>query len=182
MLTAYDTLAIGLAVLFGAAIGLEREISSKAAGLSTNVLICLGAAVFTVISKQMAAGTDASVTRIAAQVVTGVGFLGAGAIIVDRGGVYGLTTAATIWLVASIGVACGAHLYGLSFYWDWQSSKNPSSDTEKNTNDSHPTTTRIAETDKAESCCVPSPDTAKTTKKCIGKHLLPSAPPDTINV
>ena len=114
MLTAYDTLAIGLAVLFGAAIGLEREISAKAAGLRTNVLICLGAAVFTVISKQMAAGTDASVTRIAAQVVTGVGFLGAGAIIVDRGGVYGLTTAATIWLVASIGVACGAHLYGLA--------------------------------------------------------------------
>ena len=114
MLTAYDTLAIILAVLFGAAIGLEREISGKSAGLRTNVLICLGAAVFTVISKQMAAGTDASVTRIAAQVVTGVGFLGAGAIIVDRGGVYGLTTAATIWLVASIGVACGAHLYGLA--------------------------------------------------------------------
>ena len=114
MLTAYDTLAIGLAVLFGAAIGLEREISAKAAGLRTNVLICLGAAVFTIISKQMAAGTDASITRIAAQVVTGVGFLGAGAIIVDRGGVYGLTTAATIWLVASIGVACGAHLYALA--------------------------------------------------------------------
>ena len=114
MLTAYDTLAIILAVLFGAAIGLEREISGKSAGLRTNVLICLGAAVFTVISKQMAAGTDASITRIAAQVVTGVGFLGAGAIIVDRGGVYGLTTAATIWLVASIGVACGAHLYALA--------------------------------------------------------------------
>ncbi|MHC4624749.1 MAG: MgtC/SapB family protein [Planctomycetota bacterium] len=114
MLTGYDMLAIILAVLFGAAIGLEREISGKAAGLRTNVLICLGAAVFTIISKQMAAGTDASITRIAAQVVTGVGFLGAGAIIVDRGGVYGLTTAATIWLVASIGVACGAHLYALA--------------------------------------------------------------------
>jgi putative Mg2+ transporter-C (MgtC) family protein len=114
VLTAYDTLAIILAVLFGAAIGLEREISGKSAGLRTNVLICLGAAVFTIISKQMAAGTDASITRIAAQVVTGVGFLGAGAIIVDRGGVYGLTTAATIWLVASIGVACGAHLYALA--------------------------------------------------------------------
>jgi putative Mg2+ transporter-C (MgtC) family protein len=114
VLTGYDMLAIILAVLFGAAIGLEREISGKAAGLRTNVLICLGAAVFTIISKQMAAGTDASITRIAAQVVTGVGFLGAGAIIVDRGGVYGLTTAATIWLVASIGVACGAHLYALA--------------------------------------------------------------------
>ncbi|HUT28794.1 MAG TPA: MgtC/SapB family protein [Sedimentisphaerales bacterium] len=114
MLTGHDTLAVILAVLFGGAIGLEREISGKAAGLRTNVLICLGAAVFTVISKQMAAGTNASVTRIAAQVVTGVGFLGAGAIIVDRGGIYGLTTAATIWLVASIGVACGARLYALA--------------------------------------------------------------------
>ena len=57
---------------------------------------------------------DASVVRIAAQIVTGVGFLGAGAIIQDRGGVYGLTTAATIWLVASIGMACGAHFYRLA--------------------------------------------------------------------
>lgn len=109
-----DVLSIILAVVFGAAIGLEREISGKAAGLRTNVLICLGAAVFTTISRQMAAGTNLSVTRIAAQIVTGVGFLGAGAIIVDRGGVHGLTTAATIWLVASIGMACGAHLYNLA--------------------------------------------------------------------
>jgi putative Mg2+ transporter-C (MgtC) family protein len=114
MLTHHDLLAIILAVLFGSAVGLEREISGKAAGLRTNLLICLGAAVFTIISRQMAAGAADSITRIAAQVVTGVGFLGAGAIIVDRGGVYGLTTAATIWLVASIGTACGAHLYGLA--------------------------------------------------------------------
>jgi putative Mg2+ transporter-C (MgtC) family protein len=60
------------------------------------------------------AGEDDSLTRIAAQVVTGVGFLGAGAIIQDRGGIHGLTTAATIWLVASIGMACGAHLYLLA--------------------------------------------------------------------
>jgi putative Mg2+ transporter-C (MgtC) family protein len=103
-----DVLGIVLATVFGAAIGLEREISGKAAGLRTNVLICLGAAVFTIISKQMAIGPNATPTRIAAQIVTGVGFLGAGAIIQDRGGVFGLTTAATIWLVASIGVACGA--------------------------------------------------------------------------
>ena len=109
-----DLLGIILAVVFGAAIGLEREISGKAAGLRTNVLICLGAAVFTIISKQMAAGTGDSLTRIAAGVVAGVGFLGAGAVIVDRGGVHGLTTAATIWLVASIGMACGTGFYSLA--------------------------------------------------------------------
>jgi putative Mg2+ transporter-C (MgtC) family protein len=62
----------------------------------------------------MVAGTNGSVARIAAQIVTGVGFLGAGAIIQDRGGVHGLTTAATIWLVSSIGMACGAGFYGLA--------------------------------------------------------------------
>lgn len=109
-----DLISIVLAVVFGIAIGLEREISGKAAGLRTNALICLGAAVFTIISRQMAAGTNASTTRIAAQIVTGVGFLGAGAIIRDRAGVLGLTTAATIWLVASIGMACGAGFYALA--------------------------------------------------------------------
>jgi len=108
-----DIISIVLAVILGAAIGLEREISGKAAGLRTNVLICLGAAAFTIISKRMAGGDD-SLTRIAAQIVTGVGFLGAGAIIQDRGGVHGLTTAATIWFVASLGMACGAGLYLLA--------------------------------------------------------------------
>ena len=106
-----DVISIILAVIFGAAIGLEREINGKAAGLRTNMLICLGAAVFTIISKEMG---GVSITRISAQIVTGVGFIGAGAIIQDRGGVYGLTTAATIWLVASIGTACGAGLYTLA--------------------------------------------------------------------
>ena len=105
-----DLIGIVLAVVFGAAIGLEREMSKKAAGLRTNILICLGAAVFTIISKRMAAGQADSVSRIAAGVVTGVGFLGAGAIIRDRVRIQGLTTAATIWLVASIGMACGAGL------------------------------------------------------------------------
>ena len=105
--------AILLAVCCGAAIGLERQLKHKPAGLRTNVLICLGAAVFTIISERMAGGQD-SITRIAAQIVTGVGFLGAGAVIQDRGGIHGLTTAATIWLVASIGMACGARLYGLA--------------------------------------------------------------------
>ena len=109
-----DLISIVLATVLGTAIGLEREVSGKAAGLRTNVLICLGAAVFTIISRQMALEYDASVPRIAAQIVTGVGFLGAGAIIQDRRGVHGLTTAATIWLVASIGMACGAHFYELA--------------------------------------------------------------------
>ena len=110
-----DVLSIVLATVLGAAIGLEREFSGKAAGLRTNVLICLGAAVFTIISKRMVEGTDGSIVRIAAQIVTGVGFLGAGAVIQDRRGVHGLTTAATIWLVASIGMACGAGFYELAF-------------------------------------------------------------------
>jgi len=105
------TVSLILTVVLGTILGLEREFSGKAAGLRTNLLICLGAAVFTIISRQM---LGESVTRIAAQVVTGVGFLGAGAIIQDRGGVRGLTTAATIWLVASVGMACGAGLHKLA--------------------------------------------------------------------
>ena len=108
-----DVFAIVLAVVLGAAIGVEREFSGKAAGLRTNILICLGAAVFTIISKRMA-GEGEALTRIAAGVVTGVGFLGAGAIIQDRGGVHGLTTAATIWFMACLGMACGAGLYELA--------------------------------------------------------------------
>ena len=113
-MTSTDSLSIILAVIFGAAIGAERELSGKAAGLRTNVLICLGAAAFTIISKLLGDPQSDSITRIAAQIVTGVGFLGAGAIIQDRGGVHGLTTAATIWLVSSIGMACGAQLYALA--------------------------------------------------------------------
>ena len=109
-----DLISIVLAALLGAGIGLERELSGKAAGLRTNLLICLGASVFTIISREMAAGAGDSVTRIAAQIVTGVGFLGAGAIIQDRHGVHGLTTAATIWLVASVGMACGGQFYVLA--------------------------------------------------------------------
>ena len=110
MILLKDVVSLLLAVFLGSAIGLEREISGKSAGLRTNVLICLGAAVFTIISKNLGGASD-SATRIAAQIVTGVGFLGAGAIIRDRGGVHGLTTAATIWLVASVGLACGAGYY-----------------------------------------------------------------------
>jgi putative Mg2+ transporter-C (MgtC) family protein len=108
-----DMVPVLLAVGCGTVIGIERQLMHKPAGLRTNVLICLGAAVFTIISERMAGGQD-SITRIAAQIVTGVGFLGAGAVIQDRGGIHGLTTAATIWLVASIGMACGARFYYLA--------------------------------------------------------------------
>ena len=109
-----DVFCVVLAAVLGGVLGLEREIRGKAAGLRTNVLICLGAAVFTMISRQMGGGQEVSVTRIAAGVVSGVGFLGAGAVIGGKTGVYGLTTAATIWLVASVGMACGARLYALA--------------------------------------------------------------------
>jgi putative Mg2+ transporter-C (MgtC) family protein len=100
------------AVVAGAVIGLERETHDKPAGFRTNILICLGAALFTVVSERMADGAPSvDRTRIAAQIVTGVGFLGAGAIIQFRGNVIGLTTAATIWLVASVGMAFGAGLF-----------------------------------------------------------------------
>ena len=110
-----DIVPVLLAVGCGTVIGIERQLMHKPAGLRTNVLICLGAAVFTIISERMAGEQD-SITRIAAQIVTGVGFLGAGAVIQDRGGVHGLTTAATIWLMASIGMACGARFYGLAIF------------------------------------------------------------------
>jgi putative Mg2+ transporter-C (MgtC) family protein len=109
-----EVVPVLLAVACGTVIGIERQIMHKPAGLRTNVLICLGAAVFTIISREMVAGSQDSITRIAAQIVTGVGFLGAGTVIQDRGGVHGLTTAATIWLMASIGMACGARFYGLA--------------------------------------------------------------------
>ena len=101
---------LGLAVLLGGAIGFERESKGKPAGLRTNILICMGAALFTVLSSRLAPpGGDAG--RVAAQVVTGIGFLGAGTILHARGTVLGLTSAATIWLVAAVGMAIGAHLY-----------------------------------------------------------------------
>jgi len=112
----WDVTSIILAVVFGGAVGLERQLSGKAAGLRTNILICFGSAVFTIISRRMVADSNDSVARVAAQIVTGIGFLGAGAIIRDRAGIHGLTTAATIWLVASIGMGCGAGFYGLAFF------------------------------------------------------------------
>src|SRR6266571_5549308 len=103
-------LQLGLATLLGGAIGLERELGGKPAGLRTNILICIGSALYTQLSLSMVHGaTDA--TRVAGQIVTGVGFIGAGTILHARGAVVGLTSAATIWVVAAIGVALGAGYY-----------------------------------------------------------------------
>jgi putative Mg2+ transporter-C (MgtC) family protein len=103
-------LQLCLATLFGGAIGLERELGGKPAGLRTNILICLGSVLYTKLSVAMAAGS-ADPTRIAAQIVTGVGFIGAGTILHARGAVVGLTSAATIWVVAAIGMALGSASY-----------------------------------------------------------------------
>ncbi|HKV52132.1 MAG TPA: MgtC/SapB family protein [Gemmatimonadaceae bacterium] len=107
-----------VAVALGGAVGLEREMSGKPAGLRTTILICVGAALFTHLSitiGQVSLSPSGlpygDVTRIAAQIVTGIGFLGAGAILHGRGTVIGLTTAATIWVVAAIGMAVGAGAY-----------------------------------------------------------------------
>lgn len=103
-------LQLGLASLLGGAIGLERELGGKPAGLRTNILICLGSVLYTHLSVAMS-GTSADPTRVAGQIVTGVGFIGAGTILHARGAVVGLTSAATIWVVAAIGVALGSGFY-----------------------------------------------------------------------
>ena len=108
-------LRLVLAVFLGGLIGFEREFSGKAAGLRTNILICLGAAAFTLGSIFFSEQGTADLSRVAAQIVTGIGFLGAGAIIQARGEVQGLTSAATIWVVAAIGLAVGCGFYSLAF-------------------------------------------------------------------
>jgi putative Mg2+ transporter-C (MgtC) family protein len=102
------------ATLLGAVLGVEREMRHKAAGLRTNLLIALGAALFTVMSIELS-GPRGDPARIAAQIVTGIGFLGAGAIMRTGSGVQGLTTAATVWVNAAIGVAAGGGSYHLAF-------------------------------------------------------------------
>lgn len=112
------------ALLLGFAIGLEREMTNKYAGLRTNILVCLGACIFTIISiygfPTFADGDNVIVSqatgvrdtaRIAAQVVTGIGFIGAGTVFRHGASIFGLTTAATLWIAASIGMACGSGLY-----------------------------------------------------------------------
>jgi putative Mg2+ transporter-C (MgtC) family protein len=103
-----------LAALLGGVVGLERELKHRPAGLRTNMFICFGAAMFTILSLQLASPSEA--TRIASQIIPGIGFIGAGSILRSRAGVSGLTTAATIFVVASIGMACGSGLYRLAIF------------------------------------------------------------------
>jgi putative Mg2+ transporter-C (MgtC) family protein len=99
-----------LAGLLGGIVGLERQVRHKPAGLRTNMFICFGAAMFTVLSKQLA-GVESDSARIAAQIIPGIGFIGAGSILHAKTSVTGLTTAATLFVVASIGMAAGGGLY-----------------------------------------------------------------------
>lgn len=116
-------LRIFIASLLGGAVGLEREYRDKAAGFRTHFLVALGSALFMVISAYGFEGVLANdfnspirldVSRIAAQVVTGIGFIGAGTIILQKNAVRGLTTAAGVWVTAAIGMACGGGMYVLA--------------------------------------------------------------------
>ena len=107
-----DVAKLLLAVFLGGLIGLERQAKHRPAGLRTNIFICLGAAMFTLMSDQLAGQHTGDHTRIAAQIIPGIGFIGAGSILHARGDlVTGITTAATIFVVASVGMAVGGGLY-----------------------------------------------------------------------
>jgi len=103
------------AALLGSIIGVERNIRRRPAGMRTGFCVSMGAALFTVVSIEIARRTgDTSTTRIASNIVQGIGFLGAGVILRERGSVIGLTTAATIFAVAAMGMAAGGGLYSVS--------------------------------------------------------------------
>lgn len=104
-------LRVLLAAALGAVVGLERAVNGKPAGLRTNLFICMGSCLFTILSDSIGRAAGGDHARIAAQLIPGIGFIGAGAIIRDRGNVVGLTTAATIFVVASVGMATGMGLY-----------------------------------------------------------------------
>lgn len=108
------TARLVLAAILGGIIGLERELKHRAAGLRTNMFICFGAAMFTLLSQKLGGPTDA--TRIASQIIPGIGFIGAGSIIHTRGLTSGLTTAATVFVVASVGMAAGGGHYVIAVF------------------------------------------------------------------
>jgi putative Mg2+ transporter-C (MgtC) family protein len=105
-----------LAAVLGGIVGIERELKHRPAGLRTNIFICFGAAMFTVLSVEIASAAGGDHTRIASQIIPGIGFIGAGSILHAQKTITGLTTAATIFVVASIGMACGGGLYGLAVF------------------------------------------------------------------
>lgn len=100
---------LGLAFLLGAVVGYEREREGKPAGLRTLILVSLGSAMFVLVTEWVVKteGTQPDVVRIIAGIAQGIGFLGAGTIVVTHGAVYGLTTAAAIWAISAVGTACG---------------------------------------------------------------------------
>jgi putative Mg2+ transporter-C (MgtC) family protein len=105
------TLRLLMACAMGAVVGMEREWRHKASGLRTNMLICMGAAMFTMLSGVIAGDLSPNRAQVASNIVQGIGFLGAGLILHTRNRVLGLTSAATVWVVAAIGMACGGGLY-----------------------------------------------------------------------
>lgn len=108
------TLRLVAAMLLGGIIGLEREYRSKDAGFRTHFLVALGAALFTIISQYGFNDGVKDTSRVAAQVVSGIGFLGAGLIVFQKNSVRGLTTAAGLWVTAAIGMACGVGMFAVS--------------------------------------------------------------------
>jgi putative Mg2+ transporter-C (MgtC) family protein len=107
----FTIIRLFLAAILGGIIGLERQLRKKPAGLRTNIFICFGSAMFTILSDQLARDYGGDHTRVAAQIIPGIGFIGAGSILHARGSVTGLTTAATLFVVASVGMAAGGGLY-----------------------------------------------------------------------
>ena len=103
-----------LAALFGALIGVEREYRAKEAGLRTHFMVCIGSAIFTIVS--LIGFPGAEISRVAAQIVSGIGFIGAGMIVIQKRFVAGLTTAAGIWTTAAIGMAAGVGLYWIAAF------------------------------------------------------------------
>ncbi|WP_416448460.1 MgtC/SapB family protein [Leeuwenhoekiella sp. A2] len=106
---------IGCAIAAGLIIGVERELKNKSAGLKTNTLVSLGSAVFVLISLKYLHEDNTDITRVLGQVVTGIGFLGAGTILQDKDKIKGLTTAATIWCAAAAGCLSAAGMFGELF-------------------------------------------------------------------
>lgn len=102
------------ALLFSGSVGLQRALTGKAAGMRTHILVGVGSALFTLISPYAFTSAAPNADRIASQVVTGIGFIGGGAILKERGSIKGLTTAAGIWAAAALGVASGAGLYTMA--------------------------------------------------------------------
>ena len=103
-----------VAGLLGGLIGLERELRAKEAGLRTHFIVALGSALFMIISQFAFDGQAHDASRVAAQVVSGIGFIGAGVIIFQKNAVRGITTAAGLWVAAAIGLACGAGMFAVS--------------------------------------------------------------------